>query len=67
MNPNIGDKFRFTDLVNGNPSTELESANEFTVISVEADFVSLKQKGFENEEPTRFSRANFEANFEPLP
>ena len=64
MNPIAGQQYRFKDLTETGPAEGAQVPNVFTVISVEPDHVSLLQAG--SKTPTRFSRANFEQDFEPL-
>lgn len=62
MNPRIGQTCRFKDLQNHPKTEEPQAPNVFTVTEVTASQVFLQQSG--SPEPAKFSRANFERDFE---
>lgn len=64
MNPKIGDRYKFKDIIEHGLSTVKEKPNEFEVTAVTEGQVSLRQSGCA--EAARFSRANFERDFVPL-
>jgi hypothetical protein len=64
MNPSIGQTYRFKKLQDHDKFDEPQAPNVFTVTEVTAGHVFLQQSG--SPEPTKFTRANFESDFELL-